>query len=512
MDKIIFSKYSNDRGVNFKIRTDICLDFKGNKYVKKHPLTEESKEHINHILKVHDKLQEKYGEIININECSINTAGDIMFPYICGQTLNEKMNLMCKNGDSEGIIKLINRYKDVVQHNADKKFEVTDDFVKVFGDVELSSEYLSTEVADIDLIFENILVTEDNWSIIDYEWTFLFPVPVNFIIYRAISAFVEGLYSQSDKKLVDLDLYEYCGITQQEIIEYKKMIECFEKYVMDGGDTMKTLHGKISQKIYKPDLANKIVYDNLEKMGVQVFPDFGNGYEEGKSYFIGAKADEYGYIQLNIDIEEMCCGYRIDPAMDCCILDIEKIEIDGVEWKDYSTNGFQYSDGILVFDTADSQLYIKNIHESKKMILLARVVLIEKNMAVAINNYAKSRISDYEKLNEEFARVNKIAEERELRFVQVNRIAEERNQQILDLNKLAEEQNTKVADLYKQLEDLYAEKNEMEQDYIERLEQMYKSHDILVERNKKLNEEIDEIKSSKVWRLYSKYKAVRDKS
>lgn len=498
MDKTIFSKYSNDRGIKFRIRTDICLDSKGGKYVKKHPLTLEAQEHINHICSVYDGLKNKYGDIVGINECSLSERGDIIFPYICGHTLNEELNKLCQSGDKKSIIKLVDRYVNLVKYNSDSCFQMTKEFEEVFGNVNLSSELLCTDVADIDLIFENILVDGENWNIIDYEWTFLFPIPVNFIIYRGLAAFVEGLYSQSDKNLEGLNLYEYCGITSEEIVEYKKMIEGFEKYVMQGGDTMKALRGKIAQKIYNPVKINKIISNDLGKMGVQIFPDYGNGFDEEKSYFVEANIDNYGIINLDIDIDKDCCGYRIDPAMDYCILDIEKLEVDGVKWEAYSTNGFEYGKHGIVFDTEDSQLYVNNLLNAKKIHILAKIALVNKEIACEINNYTKYRLCEIEKINKE--------------LTEINVIAEERNQQILGMNKLAEEQNAKVADLYKQLENLYIEKNEMEQKYTEQIAELSKSNSELSQRNQEMNEKITDMQNTKVWKLYSKYQHMRDKN
>lgn len=491
MDKTIFSKYSNDRGSSFKIRTDICVSSVGDKYVKKYPLTDESKMHIKHILDAYGKLQDKYGDIVGINECKSEEEGGIRLPYICGHTLDEELNKSCGNADKDKVLSLINRYKEFVEYGASDIFELTDEFANVFGQVNLPENLKSTNVADIDLIFENVLIVGDKWNIIDYEWTFLFPVPVNFIIYRALAAFVEGLYAKSEKNLFDIDLYEYCGITSQEIIEYKKMIEGFERYVMQGRDTMKTLHGKISQKIYKPEIANKIIYQNLDKMGIQIFPDFGNGYDEEKSYFIEANIDSYGEIKLNIDIEAGCCGYRIDPAMECCILSIHKIEVDGVEWSNYSTNGFEYGKNAIVFDTEDSQLYIKELDGANRLRIMAKVILVDKKIADATNCYTKERLSEIHEVNN--------------RLTVINSIAEERNEQILQINKLAEEQNAKVADLYKQLENLYIEKNAMEQKYVDQISQLEKS-------NQELNTRITDMSNTKVWKLYTKYQNVKNKS
>ena len=272
-------------------------------------------------------------------------------------------------------------------------------------------------------------------------------------------------------------MYEYCGISSKEIIEYKKMIKCFEKYVMQGGITMKTLHGTVAQKIYKPIVADKMVYNRLDKMGIQIFPDFGCGFEEDKSYFIEADIEDFEHIALEIDNEKGCCAYRIDPAMDCCVIEIEKIEVDGEEWQDYSTNGFAYGDKTVLFDTEDPQIYIKNLSKSKMVSLSAKLVLIDKNICADVNGYLKEKNDSIEKLNVH----------------------------ISDINKMAEEQNVKVADLYKQLENLYLEKNAMEQSYVEQIAQLSKS-------NQELNTKITDMTNTKVWKLYSKYQNIRNKN
>lgn len=45
----------------------------------------------------------------------------------------------------------------------------------------------------IDLIPRNILVDKSTWYIIDHEWTYAFPIPVDFIIYRGIHSLIVHL-------------------------------------------------------------------------------------------------------------------------------------------------------------------------------------------------------------------------------------------------------------------------------------------------------------------------------
>ena len=45
---------------------------------------------------------------------------------------------------------------------------------------------------NIDMSFDNIITdqTDNKYKIIDYEWVFPFPIPVKFVIYRAVVCFL----------------------------------------------------------------------------------------------------------------------------------------------------------------------------------------------------------------------------------------------------------------------------------------------------------------------------------
>ena len=45
-------------------------------------------------------------------------------------------------------------------------------------------------VADFDLIFANILVKDDTWTLIDYEWTFGKPIETKELAFRAIYCYL----------------------------------------------------------------------------------------------------------------------------------------------------------------------------------------------------------------------------------------------------------------------------------------------------------------------------------
>ena len=87
-------------------------------------------------------------------------------------------------------------------------------------------------MSNIDLVPANILLQDSEVSVIDYEWTFRFPIPCNFILYRMIHYYLE-----SDGKravLRDLDFYKKAGISEKELEIYAEMERNFQKY-MEGG-------------------------------------------------------------------------------------------------------------------------------------------------------------------------------------------------------------------------------------------------------------------------------------
>ena len=100
------------------------------------------------------------------------------------------------------LVEKIKEYVSIIESGiGEKTFKSTEDFIKVFGDVNLPISLRAGEVNNIDLVFNNIIVGE-KWNIIDYEWTFDFLIPFNYIIYRAVHYYI---YSSSKRnELINL--------------------------------------------------------------------------------------------------------------------------------------------------------------------------------------------------------------------------------------------------------------------------------------------------------------------
>ena len=182
MRKIIFSKYSNDRNANYKIRTDILKDEDNNYYVTKCATNINSKKHLEHMNVMYEKLESVFKDVgIFPNKCSMKQ--DVLeLEYVEGYTLQNILDNFLQNNEIEKFKDLIYEYTGKLRKAAVDGFEITEQFKEVFGDCFKETEGIkSFPVSNIDMLFENIVIQDGKWILLDYEWTFMMSVPIDYI-------------------------------------------------------------------------------------------------------------------------------------------------------------------------------------------------------------------------------------------------------------------------------------------------------------------------------------------
>ncbi|MCR4649801.1 MAG: class I SAM-dependent methyltransferase, partial [Lachnospiraceae bacterium] len=143
-----YAKYSMERDDKLCVMTKIISDGT-KKSVVKSAVYESAKEHIAKIKKACDELNVRYtvsdlkiNNILNYDEAK----GEIEFEFVEGKTLEEIFDECVRKNDKEEFLKYFNKYKEYAYHNDDYPV-VNDDF-----------------------IFSNIIINDDGWNVIDYEW------------------------------------------------------------------------------------------------------------------------------------------------------------------------------------------------------------------------------------------------------------------------------------------------------------------------------------------------------
>lgn len=302
-----YVKYSNDRAREFRIRTEICQDGHGRAVVRKFPLTEEATEHVRRMAWACEKLTERYrGSGLSINRCRLAGQGNDLhaeFEYVAGRPLTELLDECLEKGDQEGFWRYFERYVELIGYR---------------------QEY---PVTDFDLVFSNLLVDGDHWTLIDYEWTFEKSMEARELAFRAVYCY---LLENEKRGRLDLDrVLKTLEITEEQAQEYRDRELKFQQYVEGRTASMAALRERIGRKLRDPKklVQNQENYENLTR--VQVYEDTGGGYTEDCSRFLEQGYEEDGHIELELEFPGNVQRMRIDPAMDCGICNIMELRFNG---------------------------------------------------------------------------------------------------------------------------------------------------------------------------------------
>ncbi|MDD5705956.1 MAG: hypothetical protein PHR35_08530 [Kiritimatiellae bacterium] len=185
-DTVLSTRFSTQRHPRFQVRTDLCVDSLGRRYMRKRALTEAARPHVAAMVASRARLAALYeGTSFDVNRCEAIPDG-VAFDFVEGATLADLAAKLLRDGDRGGFVALLRSFFAAATAVAKQPFQPTSAFHAVFGALRLPAGMPATAVTDLDLILPNIIVHDERWQIIDYEWTFDFPVPVGFVLYRTL--------------------------------------------------------------------------------------------------------------------------------------------------------------------------------------------------------------------------------------------------------------------------------------------------------------------------------------
>ena len=277
----VYVKFSNERDQKLSIYTKIDQTADGKLTVKKAPAHKKAVEHIRNLRIIYETLTEMYKEEgIEVNQCSLkDNCAEL--EYLTGITLEDKLDHLLEEGRTEELEKLFFTYIGKVKNIHEKKpFVNTKGFVRVFGDVNLRSDLKCAEISNIDFVPANIILSDDKVSVIDYEWTFAFPVPSQYLVYRMIFYYLE----LNDKRRVlrNLNFYEKAGITPEDIEIYVEMEHNLQAYILGKHTAMRNMYTQISPgRAEIEDYYREKKDETLENL--QIFWDNGKSFNETDS-------------------------------------------------------------------------------------------------------------------------------------------------------------------------------------------------------------------------------------
>jgi hypothetical protein len=228
---------------------------------------------------------------------------------------------------------------------------VTEEFKQVFGEVSFSVPQLSRSVSDIDMIFANAIVKDEGFELIDYEWTFEFPIPVKFIQYRCLHYYMLGNTTRA--KLLQMDLYQHFGISESEREQFAAMEKQFQQYMLGVYTPNWKLYDAISEGVIDTNALIRNESERKRRNMVELYFDDGRGF--GIWNCEKRRCAENGRLELEINLPKGTKMLRIDPCSEKCVVRVKKLRQNG-KILNYTSNGYQGGNGDLIFDTEDPQI------------------------------------------------------------------------------------------------------------------------------------------------------------
>ncbi len=231
MSEVIFSKFSAERKSEYAIVTKI-LEKEGTRSVVKEALYPRGRSHIQTLPEKMELLKQYYrSDDLVVTPCRLEDVSTVEFEYEEGVHFEEYLNELIKNKQydrvREKLLALARTLGDVTEVT---EFTATEEFMEVFGEHDYSclNGKKAYTVSDIDLIFSNLILKDGKIYLTDYEWVFEFPVPIQFVLYRSL--LLDGSIAALEQDVKE-ELYRTLGISKEEEALYYQMELGFQSYV-----------------------------------------------------------------------------------------------------------------------------------------------------------------------------------------------------------------------------------------------------------------------------------------
>ncbi len=246
MDRVLYSKYNAHRKPEFRLVTEIRENGDG-KYAAKRPQGPEAEKHLRAMARNRLLLEKAYTgvKVLPVRE----EEGRLVFPFVRGISLEERAAQAYAGRESrEDIEEFVRKTNELfsrmisVREDSLRPFAETEDFRRVFGEAAGLDGAEAVCPANADALFRNFIEQDGELICIDYEWVFDFPVPTDFIRYRALHYFYFERRESMFAGVSAEEFMEWFGIGEETRKRYEAMEYAFQQYVHGENIRYQYLH------------------------------------------------------------------------------------------------------------------------------------------------------------------------------------------------------------------------------------------------------------------------------
>ena len=214
-DKMDLIKIGAQRKEEFNIYTIIWSDGK----VSKSPISAKANDHIKRM------VEGSKHDIGKIRCLDAELKDDSLYYDFINQKSCEYMILdfIAKN-DKEKFFELIEDIYDALFYNSFESDEyATEEFLKVFKE-KSDIKFHCHEKSYLDVILGNMFIIDGKFTVIDYEWIYDFPIPLEYIFYRTFSYHFYS--SKSFREFTSFEeIFEHFNLDTENLKLFKRRME-----------------------------------------------------------------------------------------------------------------------------------------------------------------------------------------------------------------------------------------------------------------------------------------------
>ena len=420
-DEAVYTRYSNERSARYNIRTDVIKKAEGERVVRKSAFGPAANRHIERIAEheaaLADMLQDtpfKVNKIVEAPAVGADGLASVGLSWVNGrETLAELTGTMLRAGKSDKVREQVGKVTRILREKAVADFTLTDEFCEIFGEEEgrriaEMGEALCLPVTDLDMILENIIPentgSEEIWNLIDYEWTYHFPIPVDYVCWRIWHYLLAEYAPEMDHE----QRYEEEGISAEKTQVYRRMEENWQKSLLKGYVPIRELYADICPGVrdLRPSLQGN-AGDVRRECLVQVKADNQETLlhcrmemESGGSFRVEIPLEGFkGIREIRFDpVEQQMCRIKAER-----IKAAEKLSLDPI-------NGFETADGWLEFWSLDPACLVSgNIADIDSIEIEGKLVILDPAAMLGEMDHMRRERDAY---REELARMREAEEKR----------------------------------------------------------------------------------------------------
>lgn len=233
---IVYSRYNSGRKKEFRLLTTIEKSEDGTLFSSKRAQVKEAIPFLNSLILKHNLLEKNN---FSVKPLKFKKSDDskINFEFSHHKSLANLLLQALVRKDRNGFLEIVEEYVKVIRKNKISKQPLSGEFQKIFGEY-CGEDMECLRPGCLDLNFDNMRYDDKNSSyyLLDYEWTFDFPIPYKYVIFRALNDFYYKNRAYNPHEIVRLDeLLNHFNIQEKEIFisfEYN-----FQKFVL--GENLK---------------------------------------------------------------------------------------------------------------------------------------------------------------------------------------------------------------------------------------------------------------------------------